>query len=205
MVLGKLIRENTALVVGASMPIGVVILFLAATHVPRFFVDPPQYDFVFSDQGPRSSRPSRWVYTIDVDAQRRIRVQAVWQAEEGYHGGERLFIYEHESDSVREIRIPLLEPSRPAEQEAPAELRHTIDVPELRDVIVDERRVAPDGYEFSEPQYRGGGLFGLFYRGGEARATISKNGAVVEIDQAVSRPFYNSIRFHGWVLPTSEQ
>jgi len=185
------------------MPIVVVILFLAATYVPRFFVDPPQYDFLFSDQG--GGAISRWSYAVDVDDQQRVRAHALWQGSEGYRTRARLFIYEHEVGRVREIRMPLPEAPAMAEQEPQAVVRVAVDIPALRDLIVDERRVAPDGYEFSEPEHRGRGGLGLFYSGRPAHPTISKNGAVVKIDLPHERSYYNSIRFHGWVLPTSEQ
>jgi len=207
MALGKLLRENIVLVIGVSMPIVVVVLFLAATYVPRLFVDPPQYDFLFAKSA-YSPDSTRWRYEVDVDVERRLRIQAALNDSKRPSNSKRLFLYEHSSDNVREIRIPTPAPPATAEADEEAEVRVLVEIPELSDSIIDSRRVAPDGYEFAKPRRTGGALFGLFYRQHGAEITISRNGAVIEVNSGEDDNLYfysDNITFLGWLLPPSEE
>jgi hypothetical protein len=45
----KFIKENIVLVLGISLPFLFIIIFMLIAYVPKFFVDNPHYDFIFSD------------------------------------------------------------------------------------------------------------------------------------------------------------
>ncbi|MES2206041.1 MAG: hypothetical protein V4525_04495 [Pseudomonadota bacterium] len=45
----KFLKNNVVLVLGISLPLLLVIIFLLATTLPKFFVADPTYDFIFSD------------------------------------------------------------------------------------------------------------------------------------------------------------
>ncbi len=198
MALKKLVRENAALVVGILLPAVVVVFFLLATYIPRLLVDPPQYDFLFTEDHSYVSQSSRWRYEIDVDPQGKLRVRAFAVEADRYTPRTRLFLYEHASDSVREISLPWPETAEDAEAGV------VVEVPEFRDEVIDPRHVAPDGYELIEPRRGGGDFLGLFYRGDRRGLAIGKNGARVNVPSGTDSYSYGA-RFLGWVVTRRDQ
>ncbi len=192
MAIGKLLRENAALVIGILLPAAVVVFFLLATYIPRLLVDPPQYDFLFAQDHNYSNQQSRWRYEIDVDSERKLRVRAFLTAPDKYAPRARLFLYEHLSGNVREISLPLPETAEDAEAGV------VVEVPEFSNQVIDSRRVAPDGYELVESR-RGRDLLGLFYRRSRRGLAIGKNGAVVAVPSGNDFNWYPA-RFLGWIV-----
>ena len=45
----KFIKDNIILVLGISLPVILVVIFILSSVIPKFFVRDPQYDFLFSD------------------------------------------------------------------------------------------------------------------------------------------------------------
>ena len=200
MAIGKLLRENAALAVGISLPVLVVFFFLLATYVPRWLVDAPQYDFLFTQDGRYSNEHPRWRYVVDLDASSQLRVQAFPTEPDEYAWRPQLFLYEHETSGVREISLPVPESSDLGEDGV------LVEIPEFSDSIIDSHQVAPDGYELVDRGGRHGNLMSLFYRGNRDDLAISKNGAVVAVGfgQEPNRYYYNP-RFVGWVIPPSDR
>ena len=200
MAIGKLLRANTALVVGVLLPVVVVVFFLLATYIPRLLVDPPQYDFLFVQKHTdySSHQQSRWSHEIEIDSDRRLRVRAFMTEPEKWVSRPRLFLYEHLSGNVREIRLSLPEPAEPAEAGG------VVEVTEFSDQVIDSRHFAPDGYEFLKPRRSRGFLVGVFYRRSRRDLAISKDGAVVAVppgDNFDSR----DVQFLGWIVTPSDQ
>ena len=200
MAIGKLFRENVALVVGILLPVAVVVFFLLATYIPRLLVDPPRYDFLFAQDDSSFNQRSRWRYEIDIDAQGKLRVWAFLTEPKvsrglsrGYAPRTRLFLYEHLSGNVREISLP--SPGTAEDAEAGV----VVEVPEFSNQVIDSRRVAPDGYQLIEPRRGSGGLMNLFYRGSRRGLAIGKNGAVVAVPSANDFNWY-AVRFLGWIV-----
>jgi hypothetical protein len=198
MAIRKLLRENTALVIGILLPVVVVVFFLLATYIPRLLVDPPQYDFLFVQDYNYTNQQSRWRYEIDIDERRKLRVRASLAEPGQYIPRARLFLYEHANGNVREISLPAPDTAENAEAAI------VVGVPEFSGQIIDARRVAPDGYEFIEPDYGGGDLFGLFYRSRRRDLAIGKNGALVAVPSGDEYNSYGT-RFLGWVVTPPEQ
>lgn len=200
MAIGKLIRENAALAVGILLPVVVVFFFLLATYVPRWLVDPPQYDFLFTQQGQWSDDQPRWRHVVNVDADGHLQVRAIPTKENEYSWRPRLFRYEHASGDVREIRLPTPSNSDNGEDGA------AVDVPEFSNTFIDSRKTAPDGYSVMDRSGRQGELMGLFYRGGRDDMAVSKNGAVVTVDSGPDRNrYYYNPQFVGWIVPPPQQ
>lgn len=193
MAIGQLLRKNAALTVGILLPVAVVVFFLLATYIPRLLVDPPRYDFLYVQDYSYSNPPSRWRYEIDVDPSRKLRVRAFLVEPDKYLRRHRLFLYEHLSNSVREISLAVPETA----EDAPAGI--IVEVPELSDEVIDSSRVAPDGYELAERGRGGGNLVGLFYRRSRRGLAISKNGASVAVSSGDDFNWYG-VRFLGWIV-----
>jgi len=197
MAIGQLLRKNAALAVGILLPVAVVVFFLLATYIPRLLVDPPQYDFLYVQDYSYSNPPSRWRYEIDVDSSRKLRVRAFLIEPDKYAARNRLFLYEHLSDSVREISLGPPE----AAEGGPAGV--IVEVPEVSAAVIDSSRVAPDGYELVERRRNGGDLFGLFYRRNRRGLAISKNGAAVAVTSGDDFNWYG-VRFLGWIINSAD-
>ena len=144
MAIGKLLRENTALVIGILLPVVVVVFFLLATYVPRLLVDPPQYDFLFVQKHTDySSHPqSRWSHEIEIDSDGRLRVRAFMTEPEKWVSRPRLFLYEHLSGNVREIRLSLPEP---------AEAGGVVEFPSSATKLSTHAALRPTAMSFSSP------------------------------------------------------
>ncbi len=200
MAIGKLLRENAALAVGISLPVLVVFFFLLATYVPRWLVDPPQYDFLFTQNHSHRDDKARWRYRVDLEGSGELQIRATPVEADVYAGQSRLFLYQHESDDVREIRLSVPEDSVIGEDDV------LVEIPEFSDTIIDSHQVAPDGYELIDQSGRQGQLVGLFYRGNRDDLAIGKNGAVVAVRFRQGRTLrrYDS-HFLGWVIPPSDR
>jgi len=75
----KIIRENFVLAAGICLPLILVIIFWLATYVPTLFVDPPQYDFLYTTQNYIYNNPDDLAIKVDtVEDQVRIRAAARW-------------------------------------------------------------------------------------------------------------------------------
>ncbi len=195
MAIGKLLRENTALVIGVLLPVVVVVFFLLATYIPRYLVNPPEHDFLFVEKHTdyHSDERSRWNCEIEIDSDRRLSVRAFMTKPNTWTSRPRLFLYEHSSGHVREIHLSL--PKTIEDSEAIV----AVDVPEFADQVIDSRRIAPDGYEVLDPRRSRGFLVGLFYRSGQRDLAIGKNGAVVAVPRG-DESDWTDIRFLGWVV-----
>ena len=189
----KFARQNAALVAGISLPIVVVIFFLLATSIPRWLVDPPQYDFLFVRNHAYPTARSQLRHEIDVDENHHLRVRAFLKSKNQYVPSVGLFLFEHQTRDVREISLPI------AEIEEADETGVVVEVAALKDWFIDTHRIAPDGYEVIDPGSNRYGLLGLF--SGRSRRSLSygKSGAVFPLPPSLDRGAYGP-RFLGWII-----
>ena len=189
----KQIRQNPMIAAGILLPLIIVVFFLLATAIPRWFVAPPEYDFVFTVP---EHNPNRRDIELTIDAvDNRLRAR-LFKKNDYYRGIARLYVFEHETQDVREITINI-----PGDVEA-LEDGAEIVIPEFADRSISTSREAPDGYELLGPGYRRGGNLMTELFGGHRRYQLSihKSGAVIEIpDLGDQRNYYYSATFLGWV------
>ena len=189
----KQIRQNPMIAAGILLPLIIVVFFLLATAIPRWLVAPPEYDFVFTVP---EHNPSRRDVELTIDVvDNRLRAR-LFKKNDYYRGIARLYVFEHETQEVREISINI--PGQVEVLEDGAE----IDIPEFASRSISTSRQAPDGYELLGPGYRRGGNLMTELFGGHRRyhMSIHKSGAVVEIpDPGDHRNYYYSATFLGWV------
>ena len=189
----KQIRQNPMIAAGILLPLIIVAFFLLATAIPRWLVAAPEYDFVFTVP---ETNPNRRDVELMIDVvDNRLRAR-LFKKNDYHRGHARLYVFDHETQDVREISINIPGDVEPLEDGA------EIDVPEFANRSISTSREAPDGYELLGPGYRRGGnlMMGLF--GGHRRYQLSihKSGAVVEIPSIGDhRNYYYSATFLGWV------
>lgn len=188
----RLFRQNPMLAAGILLPVVVVVFFVLATMIPRWLVDPPGYDFVFTSMQGNSTGPAiELSYAVDGD---RLRAR-MYKSERPYRNVPRLFLFEHETQSVREISVSL-----PATADE-IDNGDYVEIPGLESRTVSTSRTAPDGYTVHGPDYRGGGMIFPFYRSrGSNALSLSKSGAVIEVPQVGDRgAYYYNATFVGWL------
>ena len=188
------LRDNVAILIGVSLPIVVVAFFVLASYAPRAYLEPPQHDAVLVSYSGGNVRPVR--VEVDVNGGRlRTRVYKL-----DYNGNAivygpnapRLFLWSHETRSVREIPI-----------DVPADLDGFVNggevqIPELAGLRLSTEQRAPDGYMLSSTGYRSG-PFGLFFDRSSPRLVLEKDGAVHAVPLPASVPYWD-VRFLAWVV-----
>lgn len=181
---------NWLLVTGVTLPLVMVGLFLAAVHVPRWWVGPPEHDLVFSAPGAGATRSG------DVQLSYRVvdgrLVVTAERDSDRYRAPERLFRYHADEQTARPIELGQIPESPERVEFVP---------PALRDAELSDDPTAPDGYRFHSDYRRSANLFGaLFGGGGGVRAQVAKNGAAWSVlPDGEARSYWN-VTFHGWVL-----
>ncbi len=188
----KLLKENFVLVVGVSLPVVVVVLFVVASGLPKKWVAPPRHSFVFTTDD--YSHRNRAPVTVNFDVHEgRLRAR-VYKSPENHSGYEpKLYLYDHQQQAVRRLTVDL-----------PKDLEHIEDGAEARVAgtagwEIDTSHKAPDGYEFRDQYHRRGLVGEIFYSGSRRRQAIVKSGAVYPIPDPDGR-YYSHINFLGWVV-----
>jgi len=190
------IRDNLMIVVSVALPLLVVVVFALATLVPRWLVEPPQYDFLMTAEWPgsRGALPVRIDMSV-TNGKLRVRAIKLENGERAY--APRLFEFVAATQSVREIML-----------DWPDDLTDlpdgtVIGVPEFDSRRIDPSQRAPDGYAFERLDDRGGGIFTELFGAGRRNyaARLRKDGAVVRVRVPVDVPsYYYGLAFLGWVV-----
>ena len=193
-----LFRNNPLLAVSISLPLLVLLLFAAATTLPRLYTDPPAHDLLLTVDQWDSARSLPFRIAINIEGDEVVaRVAESPQYQQGYL--PRIFRYNHATGSVLEITIPV--PPQPDSLDT----GDIVAIPQLEGVSVSPELKAPDGYEFRGRSSSGGlmaELFGGSRRGGHL--SLVKNGAVERIRLPESGNWYYRTRFLGWVVAEDE-
>ena len=182
------LKSNTALVIGISLPVLLVILLWLATVIPRLTVPDPEFDVIFSADHYDDSAPIDGAVRFVV---RDGRLQATFHADQRHNFGNipRLYFFDVSSGNIHEISLDI-----PTEMSDGQQLQ----IPEATAYKLSNKRIAPDGYSF-DASYSGGGGF-LFFTGGyHYRGSIRKDNRVIKIP-LVGQPYRGDLHFLGWVV-----
>ena len=195
MAVSKFIKNNAFIIIGIALPLLVVVFLLLASSIPKWLVEAPQYDFLFTvDSNQARTSTVRVEFQVYKD---HLKAKAYKQDLPNYNRLSRLFIFEHESLSIREIPVDI-----PEEVE---EIKNgtEITITEFANQKLSSLRRAPDGYEFKSPYRSGYGFFGGLFYGGRygQRAAIAKSGRVVAVEYPDSYGYsYGAVKFLGWII-----
>lgn len=195
------LKENFALIVGISLPVLLVLLFSLATVVPRYFVDPPKYNLIFSINSPDYSRNPRLngQLLINVENKKlRARFLVNKKKEATYFNLTHLYLFEAATGNIHEIPINLPPSNINSDRELP--------IPETENFTIETNTIAPDGYEYRAPSYESGGLMGELIVGGRHSRTpsIAKGSYTIKIPPTGQGSYYSygyDLHFIGWVIP----
>lgn len=189
----KFLRENAALALGAALPIVVVLFFVLATQLPKAYVAPPAYDvLILSQNNPIGLQRMRVDVRVEGDQLRARAYQPDYAGNGAAYGiVPRLFLWDHDSQRVRELALQL------PEGESFANGTEVV-VSDLVGRRISTAVVAPDGYSYTTTGYDGG-LFGLFFDRDGPRAVLEKEGAVQRITLPGDAPYWGA-QFLGWIV-----
>jgi hypothetical protein len=226
----KFLKDNIVLVLGISLPVALVIIFILASALPKFFVANPQYDFLFSD-----SQYSKLEFIV---INQRIHFR-VFPERPNNLAIRYLYRYIAATDKVQEVAFTL--PNMPTQKTSTApnnintnivvsvdphnlpsaqqardvskvvsEIRGnevvqptTIPVVELANIKIDSSLIAPDGYAFTaNSRPNNGGILLSASSSGKPGVMIAKSGRNVPI--LYNKPdngYYHYPIFIGWIIP----
>lgn len=200
------LKDNIILVLGITLPLIMMLLFGLATLLPRYFVEPPQYNILFSS--------GDYYYDYDNTGFRfnlvNGKLTGVFNNKKdnkNYYlsSRPRLLIFSPQSLEFKEIKLnlPLLKANTKAFTTA-------INVPELTHMNIDNSAKAPDGYVYQYRNYYSGSLindifFNANYRN-YSSFIISKNGNNIPVPlPPETTGSYNNLKFIGWLIPEKGQ
>lgn len=200
-------RRNLFLISAIALPFLVTIFFLAATAIPEWLVDDPEYDVLFSVQEyANNAGQIPLAYSVDNGV---VTAVVHGRAENGYPVGPVQKLYRFH---VRSGRLEEIEPAIPenVQNQMPFATDAKSDpfpVGELSGVNLDSDPVSPDGYELHNEYDGRSSLFGEIFGMGARRyrVGISKAGRVISIAPKNDRLYYSyrNVEFLGWLEPTS--
>lgn len=194
MPVAKFVKDNLVLVIGLTLPILLMAVFLALSLIPDL-ADPPKYDLVFSSQEYPSTPVPINLRLVVKDGVLVAQYSRPSAQQPAFGGWKKLFVYEASSRRVRQLTFGF-----------PPDL-NTIDgtreepVASAAGLKLDTTLQAPDGYELSFGDRRGGGLM-LEIFGGSRRyePRLRRGGQSVPITAGPGDPFaYGGVEFIGWV------
>src|SRR5438105_8375260 len=196
------LRDNLFLVAAVSLPLIVVAFFLASSAIPRWRVPPPTYDLLMkATDGYNPASPRA---TVDFEV-RNGNVEAIVRplAPNAYGVRSRLFVFDHNRMSVREIPVDLPNLEEVKEGDPPRTI--VVDALPGRQLLAEAK--APDGYQFESRSRRGPGIVGEVFGMNryDPEAAVLNRGRVIPI--VLPSPYQNvyvsPVYSLGWLVPES--
>src|SRR3954453_2338413 len=103
---GRVLRDNAFLVAAVCLPLLVVVFFVLASVIPRWFVPPPAYDLLIRATDLYTQTPTR--VSIEFAVQDGSVEAIVRPVPMNVYGTRtRLFLFDHGTMNVREIVVNL--------------------------------------------------------------------------------------------------
>lgn len=200
MSLKNLIKENLVLTIGLSLPVLLIVLFFAATVIPRSLATPPQYELLFSYTKYQYNAPPAYNTSFVVRDGALVAVLTENRKDAMNYNTSHLMIYDGKTESVREITPDL--PAKPTLIDGRAEIA----VAEAKGMKIDTGSKSPDGYAFDCGGYGRGGIAAEVFVGGYSRnsCSIRKGAAAFKLrlpnDNGYYYSYYNGLNFIGWIV-----
>lgn len=202
----QFIKENPTLAFGLGLPILLVGLFLVAAGLPNLTAIPPKYDVIFANNHYDSGDGFR----VKVAGN---KLSVTFAGECSYCQPLEIYRYNAAAGTVKRITIDPPAESRPPKgsendykrAEALRSRILPVDVPEFKDVKLEDSNPAPDGYEFNQNDgysSSSGILPSLFFsRSYYNNGPVLRNGTYRLRLPVEKNYYYYNTRFIGWVVP----
>ena len=187
------IKANLVLVVGFTLPLLLIILFFAATVIPKAMGMPPQYEMLFSTMHYDYQNPPDYLLDFVVKNQKlMVKAQKNEHKDRNNHA-RKLMVYDVKSEIVREISIDIANLV-----EASPNASTVLD--ETKNMTIGTSSISPDGYILDGPSYGGGLMAGIFGGGYRNSGFRLKKGSVGYQVPNTTQDYYNQVQFVGWVI-----
>lgn len=189
------IKENLVLVIGLTLPLLLIVLFFAATVIPKAMGTPPQYEMLFTTvRYEYQNSPDYLLDFVVKNQQLTVKAQKNENKDRNYNV-KKLMAYDGKTETVREIAIDI---AKTAEAAKGVE----VVLEETKNMIIDTSSVSPDGYVLDGPNYGGGGLMGGMFGGGYRNSgfRLKKGSVGYKIPNEQQNYYYNQVQFIGWVV-----
>jgi hypothetical protein len=195
------LKRNGPMALGVGLPALLVVFFVLAAWLPKFFIEPPKYDALFLVNYYENGTNTLQYQVLN----KHLRFTFIG---ENYGSWPKFYRFSPSTGAMREITIPIPEVLPQVTQDynnQPKVKRITpVPVSDTDELTIDNSTVAPDGYSFRSDSYgRSGGLMGEFFFSPRYRyqAALVKNGNSVQIPSMEPNDYYYNARFIGWVIP----
>lgn len=212
----KFIKDNILLILGISLPLLLVVLFMVASSLPKYLVAHPQYDFFFSD--------SRYNYMEFQVQEQKIYMKVDPERYQNEKFLPNLYRYVAATGKTQEITLQAPDMSKYQTLDGSAkrngvnsnivsEINRSnntgpimILLAETAALNINTELTAPDGYRFSKDGYNYNRgfvmLFGVENSYRNHGPVISKSGKSIPISYNSSAgSHYSQLNFIGWVIP----
>lgn len=199
------IKKNGALALGIGLPVLLVLFFILAAQIPRWFGNPPQYDVLYI--APYNGyEPDILRFEV-----RNQHISFSFVGENYTREAPRIIRYSPSQGTMKEIMVHVpdnlqdkaysSDPAIPFLKQSPKIT--PVSVPELEQVKVDPSRIAPDGFEFRTDYRRSSGVMGELFFSSRYYSTpvLAKDGYILKIPYTDRNEYYANVRFIGWVIP----
>jgi hypothetical protein len=198
----RFIKENPALAAGIGLPVLLIIFFSLATIIPQWFVEPPEYDLLFTVNERKCNENSVDVRLKIIDE--KIKAEYLYPKKENdCYYNKKIYLFSAKNLTSQEIPYEI-----PA-KDAIIIYWKQFDIAKISSLKLQDQTIAKDGYEFRNRNcYSGGGFFPFF---GESNymnsVAIAKNGRNVRVFPITNDRYYSyyNIEFLGWIIPDGEQ
>jgi len=190
------IKNNLVLVVGLTLPLLLVVLFFAATVLPKAFNAPPQYEMLYTTERYDYQNPPDYHMDFSVKNQKVfVKARKIDHKVRMGYNTLLLMAYDGKTETVREIPVDIAKAANATDG-------NQVLLEETASWTVDASRVSPDGYVLEGPNYRSGGLVGGIFGGGYSNHSFRlKKGSIgYRIPDTQGAYYYNQPHFIGWVI-----
>lgn len=189
------VKNNIVLIVGACLPILVLILFGLATVLPAFFVEPPKYDVLFATGYFDSSNGLKFSV---VNGRFEAHYHCNSFCNSNVYSLQKFYIFNVKTRTVKEMSVPppvIMQDNKVTDQ--------PILIPELNSLYIDTSIKSPDGYQLDLNRNDNDNMLGFLFFGSHYNSDLamSKNGYIVVIPMSANKPLYYNLKFIGWIIP----
>lgn len=186
----KILQENWALVIGTLLPILTVLVFLLATSLPKLWVEPLKYNFLYVSYGYDYNTANKSV-NIEV-SNGKIKISAQNNSSAKTNQTTRLFIFEAKKQASREITFSV--------PDVAANSSVAIDVPELQNMVLDVSHKSPDGYTVYPRDSYDSGMSSLFFSTYDRENVfiLKKDGNSIRV--VAPDNVQSNTKFLGWII-----
>ena len=185
----RVLKENLILIVGAALPILLVVIFYFAAVLPKIFVKPPKIDLLYLT----TTYPHDGITTEVKDGTLKIWITP--EVRKGSLPMPRLFRFS--AKTLTSIAIPISLSTTPGI--VIVNKGNELSIPEIKDLKLDTQETGPDGYKAETSFPNAGSVVNLFLLNTKRALLISKNGNVINVSDEKNMDGYKSIKFLGWV------